>query len=122
MWIATDFGIQSLQDVGVREHLTKRDHVLVLRPDGSCSFKSFLRPDRVFEGGDPEYRIYDAGCTWSLGKVDHQSLNLSLPSSSAVNTYYYLDDESGKLLLWQYVADPDQWKYIEFEKAQPNSG
>ena len=116
-WRATDFAIKSLRDVGVANHLTVDEHTLVLRADGSCSIQTFMK----ISGSDTaDYRTYDTGCRWQLGQVGHQALQFDLtPSATSSNPYYYLAEEGGRLLLWQYATDPDAWCYMEFEKRAP---
>ena len=114
-WRATEFAIKSLRDIGVREHLTSRDHTLVLRVDGSCSLRTIMNMP-VFEAAD--YRTYETGCRWRLGDVGHQILQFELNPAPALGPlYYYFAEEDGRLLLWQYATDPDAWRYMEFEKT-----
>lgn len=113
-WRATDFAITSLSAVGVRNHLSVEEHTLVLSADGSCRIRTIMNMP-VLE--PPDYRTYDTGCRWRLGDVGHQALQLDLkPAPPAGSPYYYFAEEAGQLLLWQYAADPDAWRYMEFEK------
>ena len=116
-WRATEFAIKSLRDVGVANHLAVHEHTLVLRADGSCSIRTFMK----ISGSDTaDYRLYDSGCRWRLGQVGHQALQLDLtPVPPAGTPYYYFDEQDGRLLLWQYATDPDAWRYMEFEKSGP---
>ena len=41
-WRATEFAIKSLRDVGVRDHLTVREHTIELRADGSCALRTIM--------------------------------------------------------------------------------
>jgi hypothetical protein len=41
-WQATEFGIKSLRDVGVRDHLSVEAHTLVFKADGSCSIRAIV--------------------------------------------------------------------------------
>jgi hypothetical protein len=114
-WRATEFAIKSLRDVGVRDHLRIEEHTIVLSPDGSCSVRTVMNMP-VF--GAADYRTYDSGCRWRLGKVGHQALEFDLkPAPSDGSPYYYFAEEGGRLLLWQYATDPDAWRYMEFEKT-----
>jgi hypothetical protein len=111
-WVATPFAIKSLGEVGVRDHLSASEQVLVLRPDGSCTVRMTLGLP-----GSPSYREYDAGCTWQLGHVGEQALRLALtPRPGSGDPYFYLAEERGQLILWWYAADPDSLKYLELEK------
>ena len=120
-WIATEYAIKSLRDVGVKQHLKRADHVIVLRSDGSCLAKTFFKPEYAADGRNLDYRSIDGStCSWRLGRQSgHQTLNLRAEEASG--PYYYFAYEAGELVIWQFITDPDHWRYIEFSKAQPNS-
>jgi hypothetical protein len=64
------------------------------------------------------YRTYETGCQWRLGDLGHQALQLDLtPRPPLGPPHFYLDEEGGHLLLWQYLTDPDARRYMEFEKS-----
>ena len=116
-WQATEFAIKSLRSVGVRDHLSRREHTLVLNADGSCSIRTILNMPGLEA---PDYRTYDSGCRWRLGNIGHQTLTFDLnPEPSRGAPYYFFDEEDGRLLLWQYATDPDAWLYMEFERIGP---
>jgi len=113
-WQATEFAISSLRYIGVREHLTVSDHTLVLRADGSCSIQMIMNIGQ----SSPDLRSYGTGCRWRLADLTHQALMFDLDPEPPVGPpHYYFDEEGGRLLLWQYMTDPDAWKYMEFEKV-----
>ena len=59
--------------------------------------------------------------TWratEFGNVGHQALQFDVtPAPSVGPPHFYFAEEGGRLLLWQYVTDPDAWRYMEFEKT-----
>jgi hypothetical protein len=113
-WVLTSFGLKSLSDVGLQSHLSREDHVLLLRGDGSCSVRTILG----LPGDRHQYRAYESGCAWRLGKVGHQALELQLsPEPPSGNPNFYFAEEQGRLIIWQHAADPDAWRYLEFERA-----
>jgi hypothetical protein len=119
-WTMTPTGVEGLRFANHRLHLNASDHVLVLRSDGSCLYRTFIDPLKTF-GADEGY--VSSECEWTLGDVGHQALMIRLQgeSSQTLGRYFYFDEENGRLLLWQYAADPDAWKYVEFAK-QTNNG
>src|SRR5437867_1887240 len=122
-WRATEYAIKSLRDVGHNDHLSRDDHEIVLRPDGTCSVKTVFNVSLTL-GPDPDYRVYEAGCKWHLGDVGHEALQFELtPPPRSGNTYFYFAEEDGRLIIWQYATDPDAWRYLEFERtgAAPNN-
>jgi hypothetical protein len=115
-WRATEFAVKSLRDIGVRDHLTRDEHTLVFKADGSCTLSTIVNMPPSQGGAD--YRTYDTGCRWQLARADQQVLQLQLnPAPPRGAPYYYFGEESGHLILWQYASDPDAWRYMEFERA-----
>lgn len=114
-WQATESAIESLREIGITERLSVASHQLHLSTDGTCRLRTFVN---VPIPEPPDYQEYDSGCKWRiLGDAPLQNLQFDLAPVPARAPYYYFGEESGKLLLWQYVADPDAWLYIEFEKV-----
>jgi hypothetical protein len=110
-WTLTPYGLKSLQDVGVKDHLSRDEHVLTLRADHSCAVKTVFG----LPGDTVEYRIYESGCTWRLGNDGHQTLDLELsPPPGAGGNYFYFAEKDGALIIWWYASDPDAWRYLEF--------
>ena len=115
-WTATPFGIESLKYAGHTKHLDTSEHSLVIRSDGTCRFQTFVRPSDT-KGVDEGF--VDAQCSWTLGDIDHQALEIQLQSqpTDTLGPYFYFDEENGNLVLWQLAGDPDAWKYMEFIKS-----
>ena len=118
-WRATEYAIESLRYIGVREHLRQDDHILVFNADGTCILHTFVNmpPDPIER---PDYRSYDTGCRWRLSMDRHQTVDFELKPAPKYAPYYYFAEEKGKLLLWQYATDPDAWRYMEFERIGPS--
>jgi hypothetical protein len=90
------------------------EHLLVLKPDGSCSIRTIMSMP-AFDAAD--YRTYDTGCRCDSVKWDINALEFALTPVPPVGPpYYYFDEEDGRLLLWQYATNPDALRYMEFEK------
>jgi hypothetical protein len=94
------------------------DHEIQLRPDGSCYFRSYW----AFQEED-DY-IETSQCTWELtlmptaagGKRVRAAIELDLEprSNRYVVTSFWLVREGGRLIMWQYLGDPDLLAYIDF--------
>jgi hypothetical protein len=114
-WVATPDGIAGLRFAGHTKHLSTSDHEVVLRPDGSCSYRSF-RSATDTSGADEGFITSE--CEWSLARVRHQALMIRLRDQRAdtLGPYFYFDEENGRLVLWQYAGDPDALQYVEFVK------
>jgi len=115
VWTATTFGIESLRDAGHTKHLVQSEHVLEIRPDGTCLFQSFADPS---SSGGVDEGFVRSECKWSLGNVGHQALMIHLRGqpTDVLGPHFCFDEEKGQLQLWQYAGDPDAWKYVEFIK------
>ena len=116
-WRATNFSLSCIAKLANAGHLTKSENEIVLRSDGSCSAKGYLNPMRDPPsrlGSTNKYEIFDATCTWSVRTRAHQELVLADRAGHGAS--FFFDDSEGKLILWQYVTDPDAWQYVEFQR------
>jgi len=127
-WGATPFAMECLKKTGHKNYLNVNDHRLVLYEDGTCEFKSIQNLD-VALGRDPDPNYMDISnrtlCQWKLNKSSYngqlqQNVSFSFTPKSKINgsPMYYLGEDEGKITLWQYCADPDFWKYMEFQKTK----
>jgi hypothetical protein len=114
-WQLTDFGLKSLRDVGVKDHLTKQEWTLTLRGDGSCIAKLGVNVPPS-ERGDPDDRVFDGDCSWGLDRFKCQELRLFVPSQD-FQAFFFLAEEEGRVVIWQYATDPDAWRYVELENV-----
>jgi hypothetical protein len=116
-WTATAFSLSCLAKLPNEGRLTKSENQIVLRQDGSCSARGYLNPtaDPQPPGSRNNYQVVDAGCTWTLRNGTHQELVLAARPNGGAS--FYFDDSEGKLILWQYVTDPDAWQYVEFQRT-----
>jgi len=120
-WVGTDYSMKSLRDVGVTDHLNREEHVLVLRPDGTCSISTtFGLPPGP--NSPAAFRSYQNNCSWRLqpwetAHRNRQTLSLSLPRPDESSSFN-LAEEEGELVIWQYATDPDAWRYLEFARPR----
>jgi hypothetical protein len=83
--------------------------------DGHCSLSSL-----VYNGD-----LYSGEGTWKLAADDDRGgsrfsvLEILLPSSSGgrpdIFTFYFAREHK-RLILWEYIGDPDSREYIEYER------
>lgn len=117
-WRLTAASVKDLREAGHHTHLTPADHQIRLDADGSCSFTSFLNPG-LMSSSDSQY--VTAPCGWwidSGGKNQALRIDVGAAQRNAPHLSFSFAEEKGRLLLWQYIADPDAWKYIEFERVK----
>lgn len=132
-WSATASSIERLKRLGYRDHVGADDHRFELRENGSCRFQSFPHyagPDAVVEVAGqiplPGYMSVEAGCSWRLVSdriywlnrerqvpvVEFQMSSRRAPIMMSVR--FYIDERDGRLLLWDYIGDPQEERYIDF--------
>ena len=114
--------MESLKYVGYRTHLNAAEHKLTLNADGSCQAETVLDPSDPSPTGSGTWVSPSIPCRWQLADGKHQTLDvlLSLDQNTPrhlTHLTFYFDQERGTLVLWQYVTDPDAWKYMEFKKS-----
>lgn len=128
--------MERLKHIGYRNHVSVEDHRFELRENGSCRFQSFPHyagPQRVVEVAGqipvPAYISVDAGCSWRVVSDKIYVLNkerqvpaveFQMSSRKApimMSARFYVDEEDGRLLLWDYVGDPEEERYIDFVRG-----
>ena len=117
-WRPDESSLGRLAEVGY-EHTQVGDHLIELNPDHTCAFRSY---PHYRLGGAPF--ITDHACTWRLSTatayVHHKrhdapvaEIRLRRGSAIAV-TSFYITREDGKIILWQFIGDPDYSVYMDF--------
>jgi hypothetical protein len=86
-----------------------------MRADGSCEFSTFDQSCVISGRPDPGLVSRSEPCRWSL--VQENSRHELLFDVRGQRRGWELTEEQGKLLIFEYVCDPDQWEYAEFEKV-----
>jgi hypothetical protein len=113
-WQMNPASVQDLRDVGYTGAIDPARERIVLHADGTCVFDT--RPPSVVGGGRvvPKEAV---ACRWKLDTPPRQMLILAIAGNRA-STVHYLFDESqdGRLIVWQYIDDPDAWRYVEYLK------
>ena len=80
-------------------------------PGGRCSLKKFAHGDDE-SSGDYSWRIaVEDGSKASMLCIT----GFGTPQRP-LTTFFYFTRKGGKLVLWQYVGDPDARDYIEYER------
>jgi hypothetical protein len=110
-WRLDETGMVGLRDAGYKTHLTKAEHTLDLQADGGCHIRTFRHPKSL----DPAPLYIDSPCRWRITNVSSQLVEFDVPGGTAET--FQVAEEHGHLLLWQYLDDPDQWRYVEFARV-----
>ncbi len=132
-WSVTAESMERLKRLGYRDHVKVEDHRFELKDNGRCSFRSFPHyagPQEVVEVAGqipvPGYLSVDAGCSWrvvserisALGNewqfpvVEFQMSSRKAPIM--ISARFYVAEKDGRLILWDYVGEPADERYIDF--------
>lgn len=122
-WMIDEASLQRMKSVGASYHLSKiepDENILIFRPDGSCSFKTYSSFD------SDDYYLSSEG-KWSLKMEETVGgsgiqrpavvIELRPDASSHVSTHFWIVREGGRLVLWNYIGDPDYERYATFHQA-----
>jgi len=122
IWKVDSNTLQRLRDS--YEGLSKTkidDHALVLRKDGTCSFKTYWDFD-----SDQNYAISEG--TWKLAMLETVAgkgqrgaavvVNFKAAGAGEVETKFWIARENGILVLWKYIGDPDYTRYADFHQLK----
>jgi hypothetical protein len=104
---------KDLRDSGYKV-TAERQYSVQLSSSGECHFATFLI---AFDANGRAIEPLDVGCHWTLGDLGHQALLIDLAEPVGVHAHYYFGETAnGQLTFWQYVGDPDEWRYIQYVK------
>lgn len=109
-WQITPTGEEGLRFAGIK---TEADQFIEVRPDHTCRIRAY---DNFHNA---QAAIVQSSCMWQIRRAKHQKLEIRAESAS---WSFYFDEEGGRLLLWAYTTDPDQWRYYEFARVESLPG
>jgi len=111
-WQITTTGEEGLRFVGIKPE-NQPNQFIEVRADHTCDVRAYK------EFWDARATVVDSPCTWRIRRGgEHEQLDIKAKDAS---WSFYFDDEGGKLVLWTYTTDPDQWRYYEFAKVRPSA-
>ena len=115
-WSMNPASVKDLRDVGYTAAIDPSRELIVIRADGSCLFDT-LPPSIASAGGGKPSPKASAECRWKLDKPPRQRLMLDVSGIPPAKYDYYFDQtKDARLVLWQYIDDPDAWRYVEYLK------
>jgi len=87
---------------------------ILFRSDGTCHFSSLTQMPL-------KYADYEG--TWRLDfrKNEHRPNELSVELKRGAGYGFTLEftEEDGRLVIWEYLGDPDDWQFLKYDK-EPN--
>lgn len=109
---------QALHEVGIEGAVSPEEHFIVILPAGRCHLSSFVS---LPSAGRHLPRHVEENCSWKLHDSIKQRQELAIQVASAEypsHRFNFDETPEGRLILWQYITDPDAWKYIEYVKGE----
>lgn len=116
-WVLRPESVQDLDSIGVQIGDDRSLHRLELESDGGCELQTFLPADVELTGPPPA--VTSSRCRWELTQGGaHQQLSIELLDAPDKHIHYNFTEASGgELVIWQYIGDPDAWRYLEYSKV-----
>lgn len=111
-WAMNPGSVKDLRDIGYALPIDPANQRIIFQPGGVCMFGT-ISPAAFREGSAaPGAQL---PCRWRLQDLTQQAVVIDIPSEPPLQVHYFFDEtkEHG-LELWQYVDDPDAWRYVEY--------
>lgn len=116
VWVLNAQSVRDLASLGLRLSENRTAHQIVIESDGTCEFRTFVALDVAFHRDQPV--ALSSRCRWKLGDGLEQDLEFRLTDlANKVARYQLAETAEDKVVIWQYIADPDFWKYAEYERV-----
>jgi hypothetical protein len=111
-WQMNPASVKDLRNAGYTAAIDPSRERIVINADGTCVFDT-LPPHIVrLRRAVPKTAVE---CRWRLDKPPRQKLMIELVGNASPD-YFFDETNEGHLVLWQYVTDPDAWRYVEYTK------
>jgi hypothetical protein len=114
-WSITQDSLGDYKAEGLSKYATQEAHRLEFREDGTCSVDTLLGGTML---GQPAQASMP--CRWRVvPQRDGPSVSLTIEvrPGTLVGEGYSVGEEEGRLILWNYITDPDSRRYAEFRKS-----
>lgn len=112
-WVLTPGSRLHLESVDVLLAAPTEAYHFVLDSDGTCAFHTFVVVP-LYGGAIAPLRT--TLCRWELfdeGSL-RQKVIVDLRPTVRGRASFWLAEEGGELVLWQFAGDPDAWKYVDY--------
>ena len=116
-WVLRSESVRDLDSIGVQLGEDRASHKLELDAGGGCELRTFLPADVELMGPPPA--VTYSRCRWELTQGSaHQQLWIDLLDVPSKHIHYHFTETNGgELVIWQYIGDPDAWRYLEYSKV-----
>ena len=110
-WTLSSEGVADLRSSGIELKEPPARHTIQFKGDGSCEFNTLL-PSAI--RAERAANLVSSPCHWELTAGRNPLLTIELLNTEERVTYRFV--EARGLRIWQYIGDPDAWKYLEYSK------
>lgn len=116
-WVLRPESVQDLDSIGVQLGEDRFSHRLAIDSGGGCELRTFLPADVELTGPPPA--VTSSRCRWRLARgAAHQHLWIELLDTAKKHIHYnFTEANGGEIVIWQYIGDPDAWRYLEYSKV-----
>ena len=122
IWVLRPESVRDLDSVGVELDEDRSSYTIELDSDRRCALRTFL-PENIEPTGPPP-AVTSTRCRWKLTQGGpHQQLSIDLlDTPKRTIRYNFTEANGGELAIWQYIGDPDAWRYLEYSKEMAGKG
>lgn len=97
------------------------DHLLLFRKDKTCFFKTYwaFQSDSYYTASEGHWKLKMDETVAGSGRLRAAAVITLLRTNGAeVSAEFWIARENNRLVLWNYVDDPDYTQYADFHKSE----
>ena len=124
-WVPTQLSIEKLISENFKLFTKSSDHKIIFYEDGKCLYQSYFTYSWGYKDETKNY--FNLNGTWKFGTAleiigdwsqpaPAIKINFSSDGHAHYQVDFYLYEKNGKLILWQFIGDPNKMNYFEFIK------
>lgn len=123
IWKVSDSTLKNLKKEGYKKYVNKDDHQLILKNDMTCEISAFSYiPNFPTPQDEKQYYINKQHGIWKIirtkefsGENNNKDIQM-VEIENGFGIRFFLAEIDKKLILWNYIGDPDYLKYYDFIK------
>jgi len=121
-WVLRPESVRDLDSVGVELGQDRSSYRIEIDCDGRCDLRTILPGD--IEPAEPPPAVASTRCRWKLTQGgSHQQISINLlDTPESTIRLSFTEADGGELVIWQYIGDPDAWRYLEYSKEKTGKG
>lgn len=122
IWVLRSESVRDLDSVGVELGEDRTSYTIELDSDRRCALRTLLPED--IEPTGPPPAVTSSRCRWKLTQDGpHQQLSIDLlDTPRRTIRFNFTEVNGGEIVIWQYIGDPDAWRYLEYSREMTGKG